>query len=165
MKLSGVYHQSSIRSRRVILNGGPHLSVAYDLICFVNNLKHGQNMVQPWSTLGLSLSTLGRSLSKPGLSWSRLDLSFFTYRKAPAVPYKLRVDSMAPLDQTGFAFIQDVALATNWYYSSKQLVKQILGHEERSLFSSLCSLDWNWLWYLAWPSWRFIWLPLFESEN
>ena len=35
----------SIRSRRAVSNGGPHLSVAYDLNCFVKNLKHGLNMV------------------------------------------------------------------------------------------------------------------------
>ena len=65
----------SIRSRRVVSNGGLHLSVAYDLTCFVNNLKHGLNMVQTWSKLGLSLSQLGSSLSKLGLSLSKLGLS------------------------------------------------------------------------------------------
>ena len=73
----------SIRSRRVVSNGGPHLFVAYDLTCFVKNLKYGLNMVQTWSKLGLSLSQLGSSLSKLGLplsklgqSLSKLDLSF-----------------------------------------------------------------------------------------
>ena len=72
----------SIGSRRVVSNGGLHLSVAYDLTCFVNNLKHGLNMVQVWSQLGLSssqlgssLSELGISLSTRGLSLSKLDLS------------------------------------------------------------------------------------------
>ena len=65
----------SIRSRRVVSNGGPHLSVAYDLTCFVNNLKHGLNMVQTWSKLELSLSQLGSSLSKLGVSLSKRGLS------------------------------------------------------------------------------------------
>ena len=43
----------SIRYRRLVSNGGPHLSVAYDLTCFVKNFKHGLNMVQPWSKIGL----------------------------------------------------------------------------------------------------------------
>ena len=36
MKLSML---PSVRSRRVVLNGGPHLSVAYDLACFITFLS------------------------------------------------------------------------------------------------------------------------------
>ena len=68
----------SIRSRRVVSNGSPHLFVAYDLTCFVKNLKDGLNMVQTWSKLGLSLSQLGSSLSKHGLPMSKLGQSLST---------------------------------------------------------------------------------------
>ena len=72
MKLSMV---PSLRSRRVVSKGGPDLSVAYDLTCFVNSLNHGLNMVETWSKLGSSSSQLGSSVSKLGLSLSTLSLS------------------------------------------------------------------------------------------
>ena len=50
----------SIRSRRVVPNGGPHLSVAYDLACFMKAsdlVRTGSIFFQIWSKVLIFLDT------------------------------------------------------------------------------------------------------------